>query len=102
MQLIVVNDPDVQAQYPHLSPPKPRLMDSRPDGTLEYQTDPGDLWAGHGKLARCGVCGTHLRTGQVHTSGYPEPHATLEMATVYEPLLTDQHYSGALAHELGE
>ena len=99
--LIQITDPDIQKDYPHLAPPKMRVLDMvlTPDGAdTIYMRDPGTPEAGNGRLVQCTICSAYLRTGGPHTATLPTPHTAYDMITVIEPELTDLHYTGNLDH----
>lgn len=96
----IVTDPRVLEQFPHLSPTKDRVVDMIPAkqgpreaAVLVYGPE-GNPREGHGRVARCSVCGTLLRTGQPHSSAAPVPHASLAMVTVVEPELMEEGAGG--------
>jgi hypothetical protein len=89
-ELTEITDPTILSQFPALAPAKDELVDMESLGkgrsVSTYATSPGRPKAGHGRVVRCEVCGTLLRTGQPHSGVEPEPHQTLDMITVVEPL----------------
>lgn len=91
--LTVITDPTILAQYPHLAPPKTRVVDmiATKDGrgNLVYELDPGTPEAGHGRLVQCDICKTYLRAGEPHTAELPTPHTSYEMVTVIEPEIAE-------------
>lgn len=90
--LVNITDPEILKQYPHLAPPKMRVIDMVPqadgDSTI-YELDPGTPEAGTGRLVQCALCGTYLRTGQPHTATQPEPHTAFDMLHVVEPAVAE-------------
>lgn len=88
--LVEVTDPVILAQFPEVAPEKYVLADivslGKGRSVSTYKTDPGRPRAGHGRVIRCEVCGTLLRSGQPHSALEPVPHQTLDMLTVVEPL----------------
>ena len=89
-ELTEVTDPAILSQFPEIAPAKNELVDMEALGkgrsVSTYATSPGRPKAGHGRVVRCEVCGTLLRPGQPHSGVEPEPHQTLDMLTVVEPL----------------
>lgn len=91
--LVEVTDPVILAQFPEVAPEKYVLADivslGKGRSVSTYKTDPGRPRAGHGRVIRCEVCGTLLRSGQPHSaprSSSSVPHQTLDMLTVVDPL----------------
>ena len=90
--LITITDPDILKNYPHLAPPKTRLIDMvvATDGKGEiYEMDPGTPEAGVGRLVQCDICKTYLRSGEPHTATEPTPHTAYDMLTVIEPEIAE-------------
>jgi hypothetical protein len=89
-ELTEITDPAVLAEFPAIAPAKDELADiisiGKGRSVSLYQTNPGRPRAGSGRVVRCEVCGTLLRPGQPHSAVEPEPHQTLDMLTVVEPL----------------
>jgi hypothetical protein len=90
--LLKITDPEILKNYPHLSPPKLRVIDMRavPDGSgTIYEMDPGTPEAGNGRLVQCSICSAYLRAGEPHTATLPTPHTAFDMLTVTEPELAE-------------
>ncbi len=89
-ELTEITDPVILSQFPELAPEKDELTDIVSLGkgrfAATYATNPGRPRAGRGRVVRCEVCGTLLRSGQPHSGLEPVPHQTLDMITVVEPL----------------
>jgi len=90
--LIKVTDPTILAQYPHLAPPKLRVVDMIPTkagGETVYARDPGTPELGTGRLVQCDICSTYLRSGEPHTATEPTPHTAFDMVVVEEPEIAE-------------
>jgi hypothetical protein len=89
-ELTEITDPAILAEFPAIAPAKDEMVDivsfGKGRSLSTYATNPGRPKAGHGRVVRCEVCGTLLRPGQPHSAVEPEPHQTLDMMTVVEPL----------------
>lgn len=103
--LLRITNPDTLKDYPHLAPPKARVIDMVPvpdgsgtGGQTVYEMDPGTPEAGNGRLVECTICNARIREGSPHTSKTPIPHTAYDMLTVIEPAPLEDHHTGELDH----
>ena len=87
--LITITDPNILAQYPHLAPPKTRMIDMVVGEGGIYEMDPGTPEAGVGRLVQFSICSTYLRNGEPHTATDPVPHTAYDMLHVIEPEIAE-------------